>query len=268
MLGKVDDQLVSIIDEAGESEFSVISEGTNFYSLWDVQRSFFYVRIEYERGNVARTTEKLQVWIKKFEAFEKTLDTRLLAPKDQRAIALIKMRMRFLRLELCSNWTGYPFLWEYYCDEYDKILDYAETAMNIGRAGVQVVAAPQFYLHPGTVAILYGVFRNCREPRIRRRAISLIMSRQIQEGLWSTDIALKMSLRITLAEECAQQPGCKKGNPEKNRLHQVTTKLGPENEFMLGFKMDHGWVWEQGTTIACIDPDEKQETINLYRSVA
>ena len=244
MMGQADPDIVSMIREIGDSGKSEVPENTTFSSLYEVQRVLYYIRMDWEQDRIPTAVANLKPWTEAFERFKEVHGKDITGASDKRALALIEMRLRLLRIDLYAEWGTTPELWDGYCDEFDKILDYAETAMTLGSSGESGSReAPQFYLHPGTVAILYGVVRKCREPRIRKRALSLLMRRPIQEGLWNTDAALRLSLRITMAEG-ETQSSTGSAISAQSRIHQITTKLNKNNQYVVGYEMDHGWVWD------------------------
>jgi hypothetical protein len=87
---------------------------------------------------------------------------------------------------------------------------------------------PMFSMDLGIVGPLYVVASQCRDPGIRRRAIALLRSASIQEGVWNSFLTAKVAEKVVEIEEAglANIRGCS-DVPEWCRIFDVHPTFDP-----------------------------------------
>lgn len=67
-------------------------------------------------------------------------------------------------------------------------------------------AMPLFHTGLGILPILFSTITKCRDPKIRNRALRLMQSRHVQEGLWNSTLTAKVAGRVIELEEAHLAP--------------------------------------------------------------
>ncbi|KAF5570140.1 Zn(2)-C6 fungal-type DNA-binding domain-containing protein [Fusarium phyllophilum] len=151
------------------------------------------------------------------QAFDKFITSRgeiPLFPSEQRSLALIDLHRRYFNMVLpWENKNSHQDVLslDNYTGDFEELVNCASRVLETDTVPQ---AAPLFHLEIGVVPVLFVIAAWCRDPGVRRRAISLLMSRQAQEGVWSSHLTGRVARRIMEAEEenldvrsCEDVPG-------------------------------------------------------------
>jgi hypothetical protein len=227
----------------------------NFTSLVDAQHELSNIRLQFERCDMRGLTDKISAWSTEFEDFKLLHSAMLTSRSSKRAVALLEVQSRFCAVDIAINCAGdrvNHLLWDRYVSAFSEMLDFAEQAMDLHSPKTKEDdLSPQFHMHSGTVPALYGIIAKCRDPTIRRRAMTLLSSRPLQEGIWNNDLVLGVARRIMAAEEgsiglLGSGPASCKDIPVERRVHNIAVAAGAgDNQYMVGYQLGRGWWWEE-----------------------
>ena len=187
-----------------------------------------------ETYNKARKTHvhKLWQWACAFEEFLLQSSAAMDAKALQGATVL---QLSHRLLSMAFNLDGRTILSEQGCwDEHTK--DYEEM-VNLAAAVVESQNAeakntnsslrkPVFSIDVNIVTPLFSIASKCRDPHIRRKAISLLYSAPRQEGLWQSVLTGRVAERIMEIEEAGlENVTCCKDVPIPNRVCEMEVKF-------------------------------------------
>jgi hypothetical protein len=143
--------------------------------------------------------ETFDQWTTAFDAFLKThADT--LTELDRKGVAMLQIQRKigFMSLQLSRTIFDDQTLWDQFLPLFNQIVTLAAEILEVGSRSRRY---PTFSLDMGIVGPLYEVASRCRDPAIRRRAISLLKSRCMQEGVWNSILTAKVAERVVEIEE-------------------------------------------------------------------
>lgn len=210
---------------------SLIEARENFECLAQSYMKEIHLTLEDHTAYAAR----LESWGRAFDKWtEKHKDH--LNPSERRAIPLLRMHQTFFRLSnsMAIDHRGrddfdFP-LWSYKTPFFNEIMDYAEQATE-PVDDVDPIAV--FSLDSGIVNTMFFTISRSPDIAVRRRAIRLLSSSCRQEGVWNSDLALKVAERVASLEtggiEDATQP---QDYSIGRRIRQVRLRMDPEDKRM------------------------------------
>ncbi|KAF4342139.1 Zn(2)-C6 fungal-type DNA-binding domain protein [Fusarium beomiforme] len=143
-------------------------------------------------------------WSQAFDRFVISRGGLAVSPSEQRSLALIDLHRRYFNMVLpWENINNHQYVLglDNYTSDFEELVNCASRVLSLEETGTVSQAAPLFHLEIGVVPVLFVTVAWCRDPIIRRRAISLLMSRQAQEGVWSSLLTGRVAQRIMEAEE-------------------------------------------------------------------
>ncbi|KAL6722228.1 hypothetical protein ACLMJK_001335 [Lecanora helva] len=121
-------------------------------------------------------------------------------------------------------------VWDRFTSRFEQIVDLASmivTPPANGQAGQ--AQASVFSLDMNIVSPLYLVAHRCRDPAIRRKAVSLLNASPRQEGVWDSYLTARAVERLILLEEEGLGPvTCAQDVPEWARITEVEVKFDLE----------------------------------------
>ncbi|KAI4254724.1 MAG: hypothetical protein L6R42_007073, partial [Xanthoria sp. 1 TBL-2021] len=136
----------------------------------------------------------------------------------------IHARLAAVHLEICS----FQLLHEEQC--WDKVMPMFENLVDLA-AGVidaqlaadeKVLHKPVFQLDHSIIGPLFSVGHKCRDPNLRRKAISMLYSAPRQEGVWDSILTARVCERImNLEEEGLGEVKCAADVPEWRRISDI-----------------------------------------------
>ncbi|QGI70367.1 hypothetical protein CEK26_002700 [Fusarium fujikuroi] len=181
-------------------------------------------------------------WSQALDRFISSRGETTFTPSEQRSLALIDLHRRYFNIVL--PWENkenhqYVLSLDSYTGEFEELVNCASRVLTFE----ETQAAPIFHLDIGAVPVLFMTVAWCRDPAIRRRAISLLMSNQAQEGVWSSRLTGRVARRIMEAEEEDLNVHSCKDVPGPRRVRSVLVSLGPrEREAMIRYGLeDREW---------------------------
>ncbi|KAJ6787133.1 hypothetical protein PWT90_10593 [Aphanocladium album] len=278
----IDPNLATMVREILDFEQSTWNEQPMFDSLNSAQHALSTVRLEletYNQGGVGPVPVKLGRWLSAFEEFKTAHADQLASPEAKRTIALLELQQRYVGVETAVH-DGHPgekedtMRWDAHTDTFREMLHYAEAAMDFdSQTDSAAIAAsttalasatatnmrksPQFHMHTGVVPVLYGIIHKCRDPAIRRHAVSLLARSQRLEGIWDSQAVLAVALRAMSIEEKGRVPASAAEIPADDRVRRIVVLPVHEGEYsqanpetyMIGYEVDHAWAWEQANLL-------------------
>jgi hypothetical protein len=137
-------------------------------------------------------------WSAAFDAFLK--DGSSLAESEKKAVTMLKIQQEigFLSLQLGRTYFDDQTLWDQFLPLFNQITSLAADLLEFGSKSRRY---PTFSLDMGIVGPLYEVASRCRDPVIRRKAISLMKSRCMQEGVWNSILTARVAETLVEIEE-------------------------------------------------------------------
>ncbi|KAF5689346.1 c6 zinc finger domain-containing protein [Fusarium circinatum] len=181
-------------------------------------------------------------WSLGFDKFVISRGGLAFSPHEQRSLALIDLHRRYFNMVLPwenINNNPYKLSLDNYTSDFEELVNCASRVLGLEDTDT----APLFHLEIGVVPVLFVIVAWCRDPGIRRRAISLLMSRQAQEGVWSSHLTGRVARRIMEAEEEKLDVRSCKDVPGPRRVRSVYVSLGPgERQAMIRYGLqDREW---------------------------
>jgi hypothetical protein len=138
-------------------------------------------------------------WSAAFSAYLKTHRASM-DENEKKGVAMLEIQQEigFLSLQLGRTYFDDQTLWDHFIPLFNQIVSLAAEILDFGSKSRRY---PTFSLDMGIVGPLYEVASRCRDPVIRRKAISLMKSRCMQEGIWNSILTAKVAERLVEIEE-------------------------------------------------------------------
>ena len=166
------------------------------------------------------TAHRLDRWNKAFDDYLQERRTLPFNAAEKRIVALIEFHKRYLQLSIAAaralRTLGYVD-WDSHVGDYDEMVSFASKASDFGAT----LAVPRFHTDLGVVPILFVIVARCRDPCIRRRAIRIMTSNPVQEGVWNSRHMVRIAQSILNTEEDALIVKSCKDIPEYRRVQRV-----------------------------------------------
>lgn len=179
-------------------------------------------------------TDRLQRWSRKFEIFVKSKTLHGPLPgADRRTVALLELH----RLEIEINLKNFLvekagrdlMLWDDFMEEYVKMLDLAVIAAGLDDEGT-VIQQPHFHMECGISLPVCAVAGRCRDPVLRRKALSILQAMSKQEGIWSSALTAQIGRRVVEMEEEGRDVKSCKDIPVEARLLALRVHIGASDK--------------------------------------
>ncbi|KAK5171198.1 uncharacterized protein LTR77_004342 [Saxophila tyrrhenica] len=159
--------------------------------------------------------------------------------------------------------------------QHDGLLHHGKEILRYGEqlakslAQSEVAAQPSsFSFDFGYIIPVYAAATVCRDPLLRRRAISILHTYPRQEGVWESTAAAAVAARWVMVEEAGLVVTCADDVPEHRRIRYISTKVNIDGKSAWinlaprppGVPVDVTATWWPG----CSTADEllKQNTLN------
>lgn len=177
--------------------------------------------------------EKFGSWLAAFNAFLKQSAANLNS-RDLKGAAVLSLSHRFAAIHFDKHLMAFSTEqtgWDKYIAEHEEMVSLAATIheSSVSTAGASSGYAPCFSLDMNFIPPLYSVAHRCRDPIIRRKAISLLYAVQRQEGIWNSILTARVAQRLMEIEEAGlgDVRSCK-DVPEWARISDVTVRFDLE----------------------------------------
>lgn len=180
--------------------------------------------------------DRFEIWCRAFDTFICLNRHTIVSARDERSLALLELHRRYLRMHVAiytSNGIQDPLAWDGYSNEFDKMIDYAAVAMQIDESEAASSEQPLFHMDTGTIPILFAIIHRCRHPLIRRRAMSLVLSNPIQEGMWNSCLVGKAGQKLVALEENGGDVRSCEDVPADTRVRRVSMHIGDEERHFI-----------------------------------
>ncbi|TQV92340.1 hypothetical protein V2A60_007029 [Cordyceps javanica] len=271
----IDPNLATVVAEILDFEQFAWKERPTFHSLNQAHHALCTLRLEletYNQSGVGMVPAKLRWWQSAFEEFKKEYANQLTSLEDKRGVALLELLRLYVGVEttVFDGPPGVdedPLRWDAHTDTFNEMIQYAEAATGAdrddARNGTRI--GPQFHMHIGVVPVLYGIIHKCRDPSIRRRAITLMSRSRRLEGVWDSEATLAVALRAMSVEEQGRALASSADIPAAARVRRIAVLPINEGEYshanpksyMVGYEIDQKWAWEQANNDQGSSPSER-----------
>ncbi|KAL6693190.1 hypothetical protein J3F84DRAFT_381838 [Trichoderma pleuroticola] len=186
-------------------------------------------------------------WCRAFDTFQQENSQSLASATNRRALTLLELQKRYLATHLStidSRGVDDETVWDGYSGQFNEMLDFAETSMQIYDSEATSNKHPRFHMDTGVIPILFAIITRCRDPFIRRRAIELMTWNPMQEGLWNSALVAKAAQRLMSLEEGTVIVGCSNDIPAAARVQGISVYAGDERRVVLRFSQPLG-SWQE-----------------------
>jgi len=143
-------------------------------------------------------------WLAAFQAFlqkkGKSLDN-----KSLQAARTLEISQRFMMIylevstfDVLTDETA----WDRFTSRYEHIVELASLIVkSMACDHISQKQGPEFSLDTNIVATLYAVAHHCRDPVVRRKALSVLYAFPRQEGIWNSVLTARVAERLIGIEE-------------------------------------------------------------------
>lgn len=181
---------------------------------------------------------------------------KILSDAERRATALLQLHRKYLEINVSKYIYGQgdPCFWDRFTADFDDIVNYAATAAgldeNYAHRNWSTDSTPTAYFHLdlGFSSVLVAVIARCRDPFIRRRAISVMLAGRVQEGAFNGSQSARVAAKVMELEEARSgEVKCSSDIPEEARVRTIRVQLlgseSPKTRIVYGF--DQGFCEEE-----------------------
>ncbi|KAL9087135.1 MAG: hypothetical protein Q9165_006786 [Trypethelium subeluteriae] len=188
--------------------FSTLVEARNAMDYQERNQGwFFYTLIS---GHIITGEQDVgrRYLLNKMECWRIALDkfiqnTSELTIKDKTGMKILQLRCLFNSLLLSITDLADEMMWDQHAQIFSHILDLASEVIKEAAAvfALNGTHSPIFQIDVGLVAPVFETATKCRDPVIRRRAITLLRVAPRQEGVWDGVLASRVAERLMQLEE-------------------------------------------------------------------
>ncbi|KAL8796586.1 MAG: hypothetical protein Q9182_007331 [Xanthomendoza sp. 2 TL-2023] len=184
-------------------------------------------------------------WMAAFQSFlEKNVAT--LNSKSLQGAMVLKLNARLaaMHLEISTFRLLHDLMcWDDIMPVYEEFIDLAAAVIEGQKASNESFhQKPVFQLDHSIIPPLFSVGHKCRDPFLRRKAISMLYSAPRQEGAWDSILTARVCERImNLEEEGLGEVKCASDVPDWKRISdiQVTFDLQARRGFIIYSRLRH-----------------------------
>lgn len=169
-------------------------------------------------NKVVRQLHNLYLW----KIAVEDLTNRQIGLKDRICVHILQMRWMYCKLKVSNCLSdGRECFWDNYLPDFEQIILLAESVASIQTSTSRTNGEGMFCLDTGIIPPVYFTVLKCRDPELRRRALTVLRDCKQQEGAWSGPIIARIAGNIMKLEERGIDDICKSADvPEMNRLYQ------------------------------------------------
>jgi hypothetical protein len=215
----------SSLSEARDSlvfHWHMVSYSIN--DIWDPTNENSTAVLEAWKRSSIRTLER---WVSALDAFLLNRGSDLTAKEQQGAAVLcILKELGSSSLLLARTVIDDQRKWDVFYEIFERIVTIAEGI--IERDTKATSGKPTFCIDMAVVAPLFEVACRCRDPIIRRRAISILQTCGRTEGVWNSFLTAKVARRVVEIEEAGlTNVRCSEDVPDWARISSVNPLFDP-----------------------------------------
>ncbi|KAL8685819.1 MAG: hypothetical protein Q9218_007525, partial [Villophora microphyllina] len=168
-------------------------------------------------------------WSAAFQIFLNS-NVQTMNSKALQASMVLKINARVAALHL--DISAFQLIHDQTC--WDRLMPWFEELTSLATAIIDAQKntdqglgkKPIFHLDQGIIGPLFTVGHKCRDPYIRRKAISLLYSAPRQEGVWDSILTARVAEMImNLEEEGLGEVKCAADVPDRMRISDVDVKF-------------------------------------------
>lgn len=150
--------------------------------------------------------EIMRRWSEAFEPLWRQIKTKTVEIGElerQAAAVVLRLHIKGYFMALMSMIATDEMMYDTYHDDFAEMVHMAETLLQITSVLLKSrsVRTSNFWVDIGVILPLYFVGHKCREPIIRRRAISLLLNWPRREGVWDSIFAGRITEWAMTIEE-------------------------------------------------------------------
>ncbi|KAK2594362.1 hypothetical protein QQS21_007922 [Conoideocrella luteorostrata] len=251
--GDIDHKLADIISPMLNLRAVTMTSKLTLSSIPEARDSLLKLALQY-RSNLSMTDSqalsgRFDTWAEAFDMFRETFHRRSLSKIEKRGMALLELHKRYLYINIAAlNQVDRedPSMWDQWTEQFREMIDYATEAGGLETGQSQCNQQPQFYMEIGILPALFFLCAKCRDPQVRRRAIEIMQSNHIQEGIWNSKMAAKVAQRVIALEEGEFTVKSSNEIDDVARVRRVAVHTGPEVTYLnIGYEMECGWLQEE-----------------------
>lgn len=201
----------SVVDFENLNHFREGTESQEHRDVYDVDRTYF--RAIFEK------------WMTAFQDF---LDRNvaIMSSKSLQGAMVLKMNARVAakHLEVCTFRILHDQMcWDEVMPMFEDLIDLSAAIIDAQKAADEkLLQKPVFQLDHSIIGHLFTVAHKCRDPSLRRKAISMLYSAPRQEGVWDSILTARVCERImALEEEGLGEVKCAADVPDWRRISDI-----------------------------------------------
>jgi Fungal specific transcription factor domain/Fungal Zn(2)-Cys(6) binuclear cluster domain len=142
----------------------------------------------------------LSQWSRLFGAFMTSSGVDL-GPENRQRARLLQIQYKVAIILFATGMSPQETAFDAFNSDFDSIAAMASSLVGNNQGPGMFERTGQFSFDMGVVPPLYFTASRCRDPSIRRRALSILSANSRQEGVWSSDMLAKIAERLICIEE-------------------------------------------------------------------
>ena len=200
----------------------------------------------------------LEHWSERFDRLVASKPIDQLTRSEKRTTALLRLHRTSVTINLRNVTAGNGadardvMIWDDFCDEYNTMVHDAAIALGLDEQDdlclaepAPAPAQPHFHLEFGILTAILTVIVKCRDPLIRRKALSLMLAAPSQEGIWSSVMLARVAQRLIALEEGGRDVRSSSDIPKCFRVTELLATVKPgDAHATIQFVFAHGTVEE------------------------
>ena len=179
---------------------------------------------------------RLDSWlIQWLSAFDKLIErsTSTMTSRELKGATLLRIHYLLGFIVVHKSIQPQQCAFDTYNEHFEQIVSLSSALANSTEGPDPASARPAFSLDFGIIAPLYYTAVSCRDPHIRRRAVSVLSSPR-HEGAWSAVDAARVGfLAVQVEEEGLGEVQSAKDVPESSRLSEINLTVSEGNRICL-----------------------------------
>ncbi|KAL2210014.1 hypothetical protein CC79DRAFT_1354812 [Sarocladium strictum] len=190
----------------------------------------------------------IRAWLAALRAYVAQQDQDTLSNSDRRAFVLLELQARYLLLAArMREQVEYGLVLDPVEDtrELGALIDLAARTHEPEKGGPeQFKPATRFHLDLGVVPILFSIASSSRDVQVSRRAVQLLLSMNVQEGIWSSNLTGRVARRMLELMESETSDDVGPSDMVFGRIMHVEVHFKPGTEALISYQT-HGGVTEE-----------------------
>lgn len=187
----------------------------------------------------------IRAWLETLRAYIAHQDQDDLSNSDHRAFALLELQARYLLLAAhMREKTDSDQTTDHIEDtrELSALIDLAARAHEPETGGdpEKFKPATRFHLDLGVVPILFSIASSSRDLQVSRRAVQLLLSMNVQEGIWSSNLTGRVARRMLELMESEASNDAGPPDVALGRMLHVEVRFKPGKEALISYQTHAG----------------------------